>query len=73
MDQNRLVKKIVETGTTGKRRKGRPRKSWIQRIDELARQRGKTRTEIRLQAMDRKGWKKWVFETEKLQSDTPRV
>lgn len=44
MDEERLVKRIINAKTTGKRRKGSPRKKWNQQIEET---RGKTVTELK--------------------------
>jgi hypothetical protein len=40
MDQERLPRRIVEWCTPGRRRKGRPRNSWMQEVTTGMRERG---------------------------------
>lgn len=60
MDENRLVKKVTEAKRQGKRRRGRPRKGWMEQIQEIGTKRGKTVLQMKEMAADRKAWKKWV-------------
>lgn len=62
MKQTRLVKRVMEAKRYGKRRKGRPRKSWLEQIEEIGRERSKTLQQMKKMAADRKNWKKWINE-----------
>lgn len=42
-----------------------PRRQWIDQVEEIARNKGKTLEDIKILARDRKAWKKWMEE------DTP--
>lgn len=57
MGTNKQVNKIWETKTTGKTKKGRPRKTWNGAIVEIRRKRWK---ETREMAKDRSKWRKWI-------------
>lgn len=63
MGQERLVRSVIESGRLGKRKRGRPRKTWIDRIKDIGTSRGKTLEELKIQARDRKRWKKWIKES----------
>lgn len=41
MNESRLVKVVSEAGKDRKRKKGRPRETWIGRIQEIEEKRGK--------------------------------
>ena len=60
MDENRIVKKIFQCKEEGKRRRGRPRTSFEQHIEQLGRKRGKTKKEMEKLAMNRKEYGKWT-------------
>lgn len=62
MDRNRLVKKVLETGRMGKRKRGRPRKTWIEEIEQIGKNRHKTIREMKEMTQDRRIWKNWIRE-----------
>lgn len=62
MDQNRLTKKVISAKPNYKKRRGRPKKTWIGRINEIGTNRGKTLEEMRRLAVSRQEWKKWLRE-----------
>lgn len=52
MDSKRLPRKIINIGKGLKKKRGRPQKT--QRIEELGKRRGKTLSDMRMLARDRK-------------------
>ena len=54
MDQERLPRRILEWYPTGRRRKGRPRNSWMPEVTTGMRERGIGE----LERVDREGWRK---------------
>ena len=56
MDQERLPRRILELCPLGRRKKGRPRISWMQEVTTGMRERGIGDMEW----IDRKGWRKKI-------------
>ena len=60
MEEDRLVKKVFEARRMEKRKRGRPRRTWIEDVRAAVEARGIMWEEVRSIAMDRKKWKeKW--------------
>lgn len=59
-DEQSLLKKITESTGGRKRKRGRPRKRWTQRIEEIGTKRGKTLAEMKRMSKNRKEWKDWT-------------
>lgn len=60
MQKDVLTRKVAESKRQGKRRVGRPSKNMEQRLEELAKKRGKTVNQLRQMTEDRKKWRTWV-------------
>lgn len=60
MGQERMTKRVIEARRVGKRKVGRPRKKWEDRIKEIGQRRGKTIGEMKNMAGDKKRWKNWI-------------
>ena len=60
MDQTRLVKKVYESECKGKRKRGRPRKRWIDSTRECLRVRGLNETQAEQVVYDRDKWREYV-------------
>jgi hypothetical protein len=57
MDDKRIVKRVYEARETGKRPKGRPRKTWKEELQEVTRKKGVTWKEVERTVKDREKWK----------------
>lgn len=62
MSPDRLTRTIMEAGHQGRRRRGRPRRKWIDQIKEEGARKGVTLGEMRRIAKDREEWKRWIRE-----------
>lgn len=60
MSDNRPVKRIWETKTALKKRRGRPRETWDDVIRKILTKKGKSVTEAKMIARNRKEWTKFV-------------
>jgi hypothetical protein len=60
MAEDRKPRQILEARIEGTRRRGRPRKVWMDNIKETAGRRGKTIQEARSMAMTRKDSRRWT-------------
>lgn len=63
MDRRRKPKQVLEARTEGRKLRGRPRTTFLDRIEELGRKRGKPTTEMRKLAKNRKEWRVWTEAT----------
>ena len=63
MDSSRLPKRVMEARPYGNRGKGRPRVEWEDHVKKLCEERGKSLTEARRSAMDRKKFRHWTDPT----------
>lgn len=61
MDQTRLVKQVMEMGRWMKRRR-RSKKKWLDQIEEIGGEIGKSIEEIKEMTRNRKVRKKWVID-----------
>jgi hypothetical protein len=57
MDDKRIVKRVCEARETGKRTRGRPRKTWKEGLQEVTRKNGVTWKEVERTVKDREKWK----------------
>ena len=57
MDDKRIVKRVYEARETGKRPRGRPRKTWKEGLQEVTRKKGVTWKEVERTVKDREKWK----------------
>jgi hypothetical protein len=57
MDDIRIVERVYEARETGKRARGRPRKSWKGELQEVTRKKGVTWKELERTVKDRDKWK----------------
>jgi hypothetical protein len=57
MDDKRIVKRVYEARETGKRPRGRPRKTWKEGLQEVTRKKGVTWKEKERRVKDREKWK----------------
>lgn len=62
MNTNKLVKKVWGAKSHRKRKRGRPRKTWLQQIIDVGKEKGKTMNELKTMTANRVKWKKWVNE-----------
>jgi hypothetical protein len=53
----KIVKRVYEARETGKRASGRPRKTWKEGLQEVARKKGVTRKQVERTVKDREKWK----------------
>lgn len=60
MKENTIVKKVYDARSGDKRRRGRPRKRWEERIKEIGERKGKSFAELKEIARDRDEWRKWI-------------
>jgi hypothetical protein len=60
MAEDRKPRQILEAKIEGRRGRGRPRKVWMDDINESAGRRGKTIQEARSMAMTRKDFRRWT-------------
>ncbi|CAG9840933.1 unnamed protein product [Diabrotica balteata] len=58
MQSNRITKKVYEAKNIGKRKRGRPRKKWIQQVVEARKFKQKSLEELKIMAGNRKEWKR---------------
>lgn len=70
MKPDRIARKLMEAGNINKKRRGRPRRKWIDQIRELGTQREKTLEEMRGMAKSRRQWKEFVQGGPESPSDT---
>lgn len=70
MKTGRITKKVMEARSLTTRRRGRPRRKWINQIQEIGREKGKTLEEMRLMSRNRREWKKWIQEEPESAPDT---
>lgn len=61
MDEKRPVKRIWQAKTVGRRRRGRPKKTWENTIADILSERGTAWKEAINKARDRKEWRKFVY------------
>lgn len=54
------VKKVWKSRATGRRKRGRPRKTWNETLDKILRKKGKTWNEAKQIALDKKRWKQLI-------------
>lgn len=60
MEPSRIARRLMEAGKPLKKRRGRPRKKWLDQIEEIAAEKGVTLEEVRTIARDRKRWRNWI-------------
>ena len=60
MDEERKPRQMMEVRTEGRRGRGRPRMSYMDNIENQARERGKGMGELRRMARDRDEWRRWI-------------
>lgn len=60
MEPNRISRRIMEAGEPIRKKRGRPRRKWMEQIKEIGAERGVTMEELRTIARNRKRWKKWI-------------
>lgn len=60
MDESRKPKQIMEARVEGIRTRGRPRKGYMDRIEDIGRKRGKGIGEMKRLARTREEWRKWI-------------
>ena len=60
MKEDRIVKKVFEAKTDGKRSRGRPRIDWEADVESICRKKGISTQELRRMAKDRKKFRKWL-------------
>lgn len=70
MKTDRITRKIMETGPPINRRRGRPRRKWMDQIIEIGRKKGKNVDEMKTMARNRKEWREWVQKEPESLSDT---
>lgn len=63
MDENRTAKVIWEMATGGKRKRGRPRKTWNNEIAKTLMKKGLNWTQAKHAAKDRKEWRRIITST----------
>jgi hypothetical protein len=56
MNDKRIVKRVYESRETGKRPRGRPMKTWKERLQEVTRKKGVTWKEVKKTVKDRVKW-----------------
>ena len=59
MSDERMVKRIYESDVEGRRRAGRPRRRWLDGVEELVRWRGGDMQVARECVRDRERWSEW--------------
>ena len=57
MSKERIPRKCMEARTGEKRGRGRPRKTWMRRIEELGQKRGKAMVDMNKATLNRKEWR----------------
>lgn len=63
MQDNRIPKKIMEAKIIKKKKRGRPKKAWMEEVAKRSGLRGCSIRELREKAKDRKEYKKWIRKT----------
>ena len=57
MGDERLVKKVYESDTNGTRSRGRPRRRWMDEVQDCVRRKGLTIQEAKVSVQDRNEWR----------------
>ena len=57
MGNERLVKRVYDSEVRGVRRRGRPRKSWMNGVKETLERKGLNIQEAKVSVQDRSGWR----------------
>ena len=63
MNDSRIVKRIYQSEFVGKRRVGRPRRTWRDYVNECVRKRGEYVTGAERMVNDRDAWRAFVRQT----------
>ena len=62
MEENRMVKRVMEAEVGGRRPRGRPKFGWMDGVRKACRSRSITVEQARISALDRREWKRIVNE-----------
>ena len=60
MEEGRLPKRVMESEGVGDRRRGRPKRRWMDGVREILEEAGMSEEEGRVMGGDRGEWKRWV-------------
>ena len=60
MDIERSVKRVYKSDCVGRNRPGKPRSRWIDNVNKVLKERGKTLASAKALAKDREKWKEFV-------------
>ena len=60
MDIERSVKRVYKSDCVGRNRPGKSRSRWIDNVNKVLKERGKTLASAKALAKDRKKWKEFV-------------
>ena len=60
MDERRTPRQIMDARMEGRRGRGRPRKLYMDKIEDIARKTGKEVGEMNRMARNKEDWRKWI-------------
>ena len=61
MEDKRIPKQVLESRQSEKLPRGRPRQTWLEKIEDMIKRRGSTLKEANKNSLERERWQKFVW------------